>query len=151
MAWSSTGALARVVLSPFTAICPARIRACALARLGARPRFQTSTSRRSWAAMLDVTGDNVGRDLSETFRPRAKIGERSNALLHEFGGALAGGSHTKEGWVGDFFELGITPNLFADGSGIAFHVEQVVGNLKRPAHVVTIAFEGLHLGGGASS
>ena len=29
--------------------------------------------------------------------------------------------------------------------GIAFDIKQVVGNLKRPADVVAITFEGLHL------
>ena len=58
---------------------------------------------------------------------------------------------TQERRVSDFFELGITPNLFAEDDGIAFDVEQVVSNLKRPADVVTIAFEGLHLCGSASS
>src|SRR5712692_2018415 len=123
------------------------MRARALARLGARPRCQTSRSRRSRAAMLDVTGDDVGSDLAQTFRARAKIGECPNALLHEFSGTLAGGFNTKESWVGHFFECGITPNLFADGGSIAFDVEQVVGNLIRPADVVAITFEGLHLFG----
>ena len=108
---------ARVVLSPFTAICPARIRARALARLGARPRCQTSTSRRSRAAMLDVAGDDVGRDVSEAFRARAKIGECRNALLHELRGALTRGFNPKERRVCHFFEYSITSNLFTDSDG----------------------------------
>src|SRR5262245_58525497 len=151
VAWMSTGVPARVVLSPFAAICPATIRAPALARLGARPAFQTGVSRRLRLAVLDVTGDDVRRNLSEAFRTRTKIGEGGNALLHELRGALARGFNTQECWIGDFFEHSITPNLFADGGGIAFDVEQVIGNLIRPTDVVAIAFEGLHLFRGAAT
>ena len=59
--------------------------------------------------------------------------------------------NTKESWVGNFFECGITPDLFADGGSIAFDVEQVVGNLIRPADVVAITFEGLHLFGSTAT
>src|SRR5690606_34611640 len=136
---SATAVPAFVTTALSTRTWPARIKARARSRVGARPRVTRSTSSLDFAITRPASavvgrsrpaGEAPCRDLAKT-TAKVRLVERSLGPLNAVGRHLTGLLQAIERWKRRFASRSILPRSLAEIGSRAGHIEHVINDLKR--------------------
>src|SRR5436190_3226388 len=140
---AATGAPAFDTPRPSTVTWPARIRARARSRDGASPRSTSATSRRFFAGTrLILAGDDPVDDGREMAVDEPGPGQRAPRARRAVGGHLPRSIEAEERGIGRLRAGGVLARRLAELRGAAFHVEDVVDDLKTEAEIVRVLMDG---------
>ena len=73
----------------------------------------------------------------------AERAHRIQGLMGQILGSLPAFWHTQKPWIGEFPAGGVLLHAFAGVGGVAFHVDQVIGDLEHQAETARVDIESI--------